>query len=316
MKSSSLYKLAVALVVLSALALIAWLLSRPTAPSTLVPEALALKVDRIDFQGPSGSFTLARSKAGWQAQAPVAYPINDAKAQEILQRLPGLKLSDELSNDASRLEIFGLNDSSATLVRIHGEGAQGAMEFYMGKDGPNVDSVFVRLPGKGAMVAQGLAVHDLRLPLEDWLNNAVCDIPPDHVRRLMVVSKSGRMELRRTGDVWAPAPSGRALSTGTVEALVMPAVGVAARMEADHVVPASQSPSAANMGLLKPEMTVQIADGSDVVLLIGDKDSRGDRYVQRKGESRVIFMVADWKFNPLRSNDFAKIFAGLRTHNK
>ena len=307
MKSATLVKLAGALVVVSALTAIAWWVSRPARHPGLADGGLVARVTRVEFAGHDANYSFVKASGAWKMQSPVDYPAASNDLQNALEKLPKLSLSDELSSDPSRLDLFGLSASSATVVKLFGaNGAQPELEFAIGKEGPDWDSLFLRQPGKGAVLAQGLPARDIKKTVGDWLDKTVTHYPADRIDRLVVVSKGGRVEFKKTGERWLYG-SGRAVSTGTVEGMVRPAVSVVAGLEADHVLPAKTAPKLAQMGLAKPELTLEFAGPAAVTLKVGAKDRQNDRYLQRVGEDRVFFLVPDWKFDALRKREFASI---------
>lgn len=249
---------------------------------------------------------LVKASGTWKMQTPIDYPASSKDLQEALDKLPKLSLSDELSADVSRLDMFGLSRTSETVVRLFaGAHAAPSLEFSIGKEGPDWDSFFLRLPGGGAVLAQGLPARDIKKSAGDWLAKSVANYPPDSITLLRVVSKGRRVELNKKGQDWVSA--GRSISSATVASVVVPAIVAVAGLEADHVIPVKSSPVAKVLGLNNPEMTIEFAGPVAVTLTLGAKDAQGGRYVKRTGEDRVYFSVPDWKFDTLRKKEFASI---------
>src|SRR5581483_1906415 len=253
MKSSTLFKLGGVLAALIGLSAFAWYLGKPSRQPGLTDAMQLSKITRVQFAGPDGRFELAKSSGAWKMQFPVDYPAAGRELQDALDKLSKLSLSDELSNDPARLEIFGLSSSSATVVRLFaGTEAKPELEFSIGKEGPDWDSFFLQLPGKGAVLAQGLPARDLKRPAAGWLSKTIASVPADQVSRLRVTSSAGRVEVAKTGDAWKVVPNGLSVSTATVESVVKPAVSALAGLEADQALPAKQAPPLSKMGLVKP----------------------------------------------------------------
>lgn len=288
-----------------------WRLSKPGAASGLAAAALLRDAVALEIAGAGGAFRLSRSSASWRMDSPVEYPADSGAVQGFLDRLSKSRPSEELSSDPRRFSLFELDESSAVRVRLFsrevGKGPP-SLEFFVGKG--DYGGAYLRFPGKGVVLAQGLSASDFRKPHGYWLDKTVCGgIGPEAV--LSVRHKEGRVTLSRPAQASAtgaaapprpsqsPGPGGETSAEGKWERVLR----VFDPLEAEELLPALEAPSREKMGLLKPYMEVDISFAGKregIALRLGGLDERGYRYLEKEGEKRVYFLVPDWKFDVFR----------------
>lgn len=300
MSSKALIRLAAALGVLALAVTGLWYAGRPAAPRALGPEGLSGKAARLEIQGPKGRVVLVRSSATWTVESPVAYPADAQALQEVLDGLHKARLSEEVSSDPARHALFGLNESSATRVKVWIEpSGRPVADFLAGKQGADWDSFFLRFPpAPSVFQVEGLSARAYEKEPRDWLDRTLIAVAKPDVERLSIGSGTRRSEFRYSDGVWTS--SGRVLSTAAVEAL-QPVLDALVRLEADQVdlLAAGSKPSAA-----RPEMVIEVGikGGKTAALRVGRKGDDGLRLVDKAGEARVRFRVSDWRLEPFRKS--------------
>lgn len=285
---------------LAATVLTAWL-SRPRQAPALAPGLQREAVERVGLEGPSGAVTLRREKGAWLASTPAAYPADARAVADALDKLEQATVSDALTEDPQRYPLFGLGASSATHVRIDGGRSY---DFHVGKEGPDYPSVYARVAGEtGVVLASGISASEWSRSPGDWLDKRISSGTPDAVTAIAVRGPKGSWRLTLSNGVWAL--DGKSLEPEAVERLARPAREAVGGLEADSVLDAAAAPK--DTGLDKPELQVQAqVGGSALAFAVGKKDPLGRRYLRKAGELRVLFLVGDWKLDPLRktSADF------------
>lgn len=298
MSPQTLAKLAGALGALVLLTLAAaWLTRQPSIP-TLAPEGFADKATRIEVEGPGGKLELKRDKGTWLSCAPSGFPADGKTVDELLGRLPRSTVSEPLTEDAQRYPLFGFEADKATRVRLFTAGGEPALDFFVGKDGPDYPSAFVRLAKQtGVVQVSGVSATEWSRPPGDWLSKTVTPGPPDGVTTVSVRGAKGSWELKLSSGAWLLG--GKPVGKEAADRLVRQAREAAGGLEADSVLDAARAPK--DIGLDKPELQVLAQTGSGPVsYAVGKKDPSGRRYVKKGGEERVLYLVSDWKLDPLR----------------
>lgn len=305
MDPKTLRRLTLVLVALGAATILAAFLTRQKRAPALAPESLPARVTRLELEGPRGKLRLTKEKGAWVAAAPAGYPADAALVAEALERTSQATLSEPVTEDAQRYPMFGLGAESATHVQLEGEKGS-LLEFYVGKDGPDYPSAFLRISGQtGVVRGDGMSAADWSRAPGAWLDKRVTTGMAESVTSVAVRGPKGAWELKRSSGGWTLA--GQPLPQGSVDGPVRQAREAAGNLEADSVLDAAAAPK--DMGLDKPDLRVSAATKTGpVAFIVGKKDAEGRRYVRKEGEARVVFLVGDWKLDALRKSvaDFFK----------
>ncbi|MCX5787140.1 MAG: DUF4340 domain-containing protein [Elusimicrobia bacterium] len=175
MRPDTLARLAAVLAVLVALTLAAALWTRPSKPAALVPATLADDAVRLALDGPAGKVTLERQKSGW-TMVGSTQAADGSLVQDVLGKLSKATLSGPVTEDPERYGLFGFAASSATRVKIDSAKAAAALEFYVGRDGPDYPSAFVRVAGQtGVFELSGVSAFELTRAPGEWVKK---EAPP------------------------------------------------------------------------------------------------------------------------------------------
>ena len=172
MRPDSLARLAAVLAALVVLTLAAALLTRPPKPAGFAPAFLTDSAVRLDIEGPAGKTVLERKKAGW-AVAGSTLAADGILVQDVLSKLSQATISGPLTEDPERYGLFGFSASSATRVKVASSQAASPLDFYVGKDGPDYPSAFVRVSGQtGVFQLSGVSALEFTRGPGEWLKKA------------------------------------------------------------------------------------------------------------------------------------------------
>lgn len=311
MKNETLLKLAGTLAVILISVFFLRRFSRSAPDAALLPKESASRISRFEVEGPQGSFTFVHSSGAWMMQKPMEYPADLTIVPPLIDKLAAVKLSEEVSSDPARYGLFGLQDSSATLVRLdrRDEASMSYVNeasFQVGKEGSDFDSAFMRVGGRPSVVlGQGVSAREFTRGFEDWLDKSIASVPQHEIKALRVKTNSGKLELKQGDGKWLAG--GKPVPQESVDSLLKPVLETAARFSAERIL-TSAAAGKLKTGLSKPDMTIEIeSDKGPVVLKIGEKDASGQRYVEKAGEKRVLFLVGEWKLEPFRKKEFINL---------
>ena len=300
MRPKALLQLSAVLAALVVLTITAMLWNRPAQPALFAPAALAGEAVRVEAEGPSGKISLERHKSGWSAAAFKDYPADGTLVADLLGKLSKGTVSGPLTEDAERYALFGFSASSATRIKVATAKASPALDFYVGKDGPDYPSAFVRLPGQaGVFQVSGVGAFELVRAPGDWLDRKIARGPAEAVTHIAVRGTKAAWELRFSSGVWTLGR--RAVPADRADSIVRPIREAAGALEADTVAAADAAPAGA---FDKPELKVsaEASWGRAAFTVSAKKDPLSRRYVKKDGEDRVVYLVSEWKIEALRKS--------------
>lgn len=303
MKKTTLVALVLVLAVLGLSAVLLRNLSIPEKPAPLASPDIPVQAGRIEISGPNGNFAFARSGRAWRMISPVSYPADSPSIQGILDRLPDIRLSEPLTYEPSRHELFGLGLSSRTSVKIFtsADMNKAALDFDAGREGTAIDSFYLSFPAKTEVrEASGLSSRAFLKSSGEWLDKKIISFPAAALTAVSVKAAGSGFNIVKKDGGWSILEGGksRVLSTATVEEAVSPAIGALAGLEAENVMLSGLA------GALPPqEMTITVSAGADKVTLLAGKSGDKDyRYLEKSGEKKVYFTVPKWKLAPLKKS--------------
>ena len=101
-------------------------------------------ITRIQLTSGDESIDVSRSEqVGWSLTAPIEASADTSTVSRFTTQLDDVKLEGIVSSNPDNYDKYQVDSSSATYVRI--ETGSEAVEFYVGKSGPDFESKYVRL---------------------------------------------------------------------------------------------------------------------------------------------------------------------------
>lgn len=186
------------LVILAAAAVVAiglgiWLASErtsqtDTSATALYPELKKTVNDvtavRIFTGGNTQAVEIARKDSSWVITERTGFPADDAKVRKLLLNLANANISEEKTSNPENYATLGVEDitaADASSVRIEVAGPSPAVDLIIGKQGPGVESQYVRRAGE----AQSWLIDkdlDTSSTPQDWLRKDLLDVSADRVQ--------------------------------------------------------------------------------------------------------------------------------------
>lgn len=270
--------------------------ARASRPRFLYPEAA--RAESVTLAGPEGTVRLAKSEGAWRLEAPFAAPADAGAVASALSELAAARVAGPFSDDAEKLPLFALQDSSATRLTAKGSGAPG-LDVLLGGPGADPSHSFYRLPGSSEVFEAG--------PLSRWRKSArpglwadktLAALEPARVTRLRVRSPKGVVTMERKDGVWQ-GKGGEKLGP-LLEALT--------RFEADEVLEAAtlEAEPRARLDRAEFEVLVETFDyagvpGQVAASFTVSPQGQDYRHLARvKGRETVVYSLSAWRLDPLR----------------
>lgn len=201
MQTKKLIILAVAAV--AAIGLGIWLASERTSQTNstanvLYPELKGslneVNTVRIFTGGNRQAVQIARKDAEWVVTERNEYPADAAKVRKLLLNLADAKIQEEKTSNPENYATLGVEDvtaENASGVRIEIAGAAPTVDLIVGKQGPGLESQYVRR----ASEAQSWLIDsdlDTSSSPTDWLAKSVLDVSADRIQSARVESAGAK----------------------------------------------------------------------------------------------------------------------------
>ncbi len=161
----------------------------------------SVSVDRIDIVAPTGNIELRKEGSGWMLTAPLRAPADIRGVEAAVGKGKSIKLSSLISSNPQKQELFQV-DSTGTLVRIYGAGAERAA-FWIGKPGSPATDTYVRREGDtDVFLAEGMLGHFFSKPVRDWRDKAILSLTPEAIHSVRFHYGDTTFTLSMQDTVW------------------------------------------------------------------------------------------------------------------
>lgn len=210
-----------------------WLASERSASSiesvskTLYPDLKKTLNDatavRIHTAGDKLAVEIARKDDAWGVTERQGYPADEAKLRKLLLGIANAELREEKTSNPKNYSSLGVeevSEANATGIRIEVIGVEPAVNLIVGKEGPGLDSQYVRKVGEEKSWLIDANLDNSSQP-EDWLRKAIIDVTADRIQSATVETKGAKpytAEKKSRADAdftIASLPKGKELSSSS-----------------------------------------------------------------------------------------------------
>jgi hypothetical protein len=176
---------------------------------------------RIHTAGDTLAVEIARSDDTWTVTQRQGYPADDAKLRKLLLSFANAQLREEKTSNPKNYPSLGVeevSDADATGVRIEVEGVSPAVNLIVGKQGPGLESQYVRKVGEEQSWLINTSIDTSSGPA-DWLRKTLLDITADRIQSATIGTKNAKpytasKSSRADADFAVePLPKGKELSS-------------------------------------------------------------------------------------------------------
>jgi len=255
----------------------------------LFPKATEQDARRVEISLKDGTTTiLEKSGEVWNVATAGGYAADAVAVTKIFEVVGGLEASQLVSRSAEKHALYEV-DSTAARVAIFGGGDQPVARFFVGKNGPDFQSSYVR-PVDSEKVY--LSTESLRQVFErgrrGWRDQKILSFAPEEVAGIRFLSTQDTVGLAKGPDgTWSVDGDSARIGQGPILDGVLRTL---ARYTADDF--ADTSIVADSVGLAPPERAIEVTlkAAPPQTLEIGRiKENR--HYWVRLGGKRTIFLV-------------------------
>jgi hypothetical protein len=163
------------------------------------------KVDGIIIQNGDEKVEMRRRDNKWRIETPIKDLADGALVENLLSDLEtwqkdGMISARDIDADKSKLNEYGLNRPKLKLKLI---GSDRPPEILFGKDAALEGRMYVRFDNsKETFLARQSVKKDIDKKAEEFRDRKLTDLTTAQVRRIVLKTPSGEMELEKEGDHW------------------------------------------------------------------------------------------------------------------
>jgi major membrane immunogen (membrane-anchored lipoprotein) len=272
-------------------------------PKIEIAEDKLKDVDRVVLDKPPATgagqrVTIELKKQGedaWQLAAPVTAKANAANVKSMIESLPKLKLTEQISANKAEYDQWGVSDEKALHATFY-KGDEKVADLYFGEDGSR--GQMTRLADKdGVYTVSGFSKWLFERDASGWRDKTMFKFDDKEVVKVSIDNKHGAFRFEKSGDAW----SGK---HGKTAAALTPIKDFQSS-KIDDLLRAYKSLSAmdfgdgkqpAEVGLDKPEGTISIElkGGSGLHVLKVSSTGEGSNRWASTNSSDVVYAVSSW----------------------
>ena len=284
---------------------IAYFLNRPAKKveeAALFPGFDVEKAVAIRINGERNALTLSKMDGRWIAVEEDNLPADNDQVKQALQTIAEIDRDNVISKNPSKQEIFEVDPNSGFEVLVQGEGETTLAHFYIGKNGPDFMSTYVRKAGSDEVVLYSGFHLKSRFdkPAETWLDRFVLLVQEPDVDRIEFSRPDGSfsiVQVRDEGKWRLETPE----EAEVKEDMIKDMTQTLFNLRAANVQRLKPDQSLKEFSLDPPSLsiTVGMADETTTTLLIGALNEKTEDYFIKPADRDVIYTVGAFSVNKI-----------------
>ncbi|MGA1792186.1 MAG: DUF4340 domain-containing protein [bacterium] len=301
------YKKTIILIIILCLLIgIAYLINRSPKKTSremaLFPEFDAEKVTTIRLNGKTNKLTLIKTDGQWLATEEEDLPADKDQIKQALDVVSELKRDDIISKNPSKQEIFQVDPNQGFEVEIKGEGDTTLALFYIGKNGPDFMSTYVRKADSDEVILyKGFHLRSrFDKPAENWLDKFIIIVQDEDVEAINYNRDDGSFSLVKDFETekWRlDQPEASAVR----EKVMSDITQTLFNLRGTKLRRLKPELGLEEFGLDQPSLsiTLSMTDGDSKTLLIGKQDEKTDEYFVRLSDRDIVYSVAKFSIDKI-----------------
>jgi len=294
-------KTIILIIVLCILLGIAYFLNRSPQKATekhpLFPEFDAEKVTAIRLNGQTNKLTLSKMDDQWVALEEDELPADKDQINQVLQTVSELNRDDLISKNPSKQEIFQVDPNAGFEVEITGEEDKILAHFYIGKNGPDFMSTYVRKGDSDEVILyKGFHLKSrFDKPADTWLDKFILLMQEEDIDRIEFKRADSFFSLvkdHESGTWRLDMPE----EAEVKESIVKDLTQTLFNLRASKLQRQKPDLELEEFGLDHPSSTITIikTDETSRTLLIGKQDEKTDQYFVKVEDLDIIYSVGQF----------------------
>jgi hypothetical protein len=305
MKSkSNLRLLYVAVGLLALAAVYNWIkereISQAASPRrTLFAGATSATLTQISIVAPNTSDTLLTKKNNsWFVDPEKEFRADVNLMNQLLTTLESPIEGEVVSTNPDSFGEYHLTETSATRVKISGEGGKVVADLMIGKEGPSAFTSYVRAAGaKEVVAAKGSLTFLFRKP-DGWRDRGILEIPMDSIIGIETDGSSSSVVLQRTSpNTWQVAgdPPKEAIAARVSSLLsgisYLRAMDFATLQEGQTLKDLGLDPPRQKVTVLQGDLATSQSNLKRTVILFGNESPKGGSIYTKRADNDALFLV-------------------------
>lgn len=270
-------------------------------PKLSISEEDTKKIDKIELSQPGGDagpgekVVLQKQGEEWKLVQPVTAKANDSNVKSLIEALPKLQLSEEISAGTDQYEKYSVSDKKA-LHAVAWKGTEKLFDLYFGDGGGR--GQMTRIGGKdGVYAVNGYTSWTFKRDLKSWRDRDILKFDDKKVKTVELTNEEGTFGFSKDGEKWTGKLKG-AKDSAAKEISKFDAAKVDDLVRAFKALSADDfgdGKQVAEVGLDKPvaTLTFTLDDGARRELSFG-ANAQGDNRWIKKSDSDQIFSISSW----------------------
>ncbi|MGA1796839.1 MAG: DUF4340 domain-containing protein [bacterium] len=300
------YKKTVILIIfLCILVGIAYFMNRPAKKAkepALFPGFDAEKAVAIRINGERGMLTLSKVDGRWIAVEQDNLPADNDQVKQALQTIAEIDRDNVVSRNPDKQGIFEVDPNSGFEVLVQGEGDTPLAHFYIGKNGPDFMSTYVRKAGSDEVILYSGFHLKSRFdkPADTWLDRFVLLVQEPDVDRIEFSTPDGSysiVQVRDEGKWRMETPEEAEVKEDMIKDMTQTLFNLRAT-KVQRLKP-DQSLKEFNIDPPSVTITVGMADETATTLLISSKNEKTEEFFVKPVDRDVIYTVGAFSVNKL-----------------
>jgi hypothetical protein len=299
-------KTVILLIILCLLTWIAYILNRQPKKtekeSALFPEYTIEKAAAIRVNGPANKFTLNKEGDQWTVVEEANLPADPELIKQALQTVTEIKKEGIVSQNPSKQEIFQVDPNNSLEVEIKGTGNKALAHFYIGKNGPDYMSTYVRkADSNDVLLYKGFHLRSRFDKTSDaWLDKFMVKFKIEDIDRLEFKRKDQSFSIKHEIDKWRlEKPEEYYIKEESIKEILTTLTA----LRAVKVQPLNPAQPLREFGLDDPNLTLGITafltDGTSQTILIGKLEKNTDQYFVKHSDRPVVYKVGKFSIDKI-----------------
>jgi hypothetical protein len=234
------------------------------------------------------------------------YPVDSALIQTALDKLKSMKKDDLISQNPAKQADLEVDTAKGMRVDLMNEKGASFATFYLGKNGSDWSTSFVRMKGSNDVYLVGGSVkYGFFTDKGRWKDKAIMKFDRTFARAITIAKKDTTIELALT----APSPKDSAAKPAW--RIISPVKDTAKSSEVDKILNTMSNLSAMefedaalsddSLGFAKPYCSVSVSmeNGDRKVVIIGKKKGTDERRWVRTPDKNATFLIPKYNVESL-----------------
>ncbi len=256
------------------------------------------QVENILINGPTNDLSLKKETEKWLIAEKDNLEADTEQVKQALETVSELRRDSIVSTNPDKQEIFQVDPNKGFEVEIKGKGDITLAHFYIGKNGPDYMSTYVRkADSKEVVLFKGFHMRSRfdKNP-NAWLNKTITNIDEKDILKVQINKAEKPYSLIHEEEKWfLEIPE----KLPVKEDIVNNMISALASLKAVELQRLKQDESLEEFGLVNPyiDIIISLFDGTSQEILVGKLEEKKDNYYVKLSDQDIIYSVGKYNID-------------------